>query len=252
MITEMDQIRPLIEYRDERGIVTQHPTWGGDAGDSAHRMGVLALFDNEWSYQETDYIQYFFTEKGILVRHPDGNPPWVREKDRSSRDQNTPWLAALAVKGTKRAQDLAWKITKAVLKNYSRFHNYRKNGTLDAPIKTPDFAGPKTWGLMIRANRAYWAYPLLYVFDLELLGGSIAWNYFRPDRDSDNINHICSLRAGVEVMPTLISKLALWVLDKEKAVAKLKHYWDFPGHSPEPNKDPGYLGEIMIKWLTKE
>lgn len=236
---------PLDEYRDQYGVITQHPEWGADAGDSAHRHGIEYLFNGTLSKP----ISYFYTKEGTLIRHPEGLPVWVREKDRSSRDQNTPWLAAFAVHGNK---EEAKRVAKAVLSNYSRFHNFKKNGTLDAPDKFPDVAGPEIWALFIRGMRIKILYPVLYILDLETLAGTLFWNWGRSEHDSDNTNHIALLKASNEVMPTFVSKLALKLLNKEKAILKLKHYWDVQGFSLEPNKDPGQLGDWIIKWLEKQ
>lgn len=246
---------PITAYADQHGVITQHPRWGADAGDSAHRHGVLALYNDVWIVGDKFALEYFFNEDGKLIRHPDGAQAWTRELDRGSRDQYTPWLAALAIKKARlKSKPLLKKIAKHILANYGRFHNYRKNGQLDAPLKSPDFAGPKIWSVLLRGLFPEALYPVIYpiisILDLEFLLGSLVWNNFR-EGDSDIINHLCLLKASNEVMPTFVSKLALKILDKPMAIRKLKHYWDFPGHSPEPEKDPNYLGHIMITWLEK-
>lgn len=238
----------LDVYRDKYGVIRQHSDQGFDDGDSAHRHGVEYLFKG---YPSLHY-EFFLHSSGQIIRNPSSGT-WTNETERSTRDQNTPWICAYAINACKKQLKLMYK---GILSNFSRFHNYYKNG--HERTKKPhnkwyeiDIAGPEIHACFIRGLKLRFLYPLLWILDLETLIGTLIWNKFRDSSDNDITNHICILKLSNEIKPTFVSTYALKFLDKDLAIKKLREYWDHPLYSKEPNKDPAILGEIIIKWLKK-
>lgn len=105
--------------------------------------------------------------------------------------------------------------------------------TYRAKYKLPDPTLFEVWGLEIRASRAWFLYPLLYLADLETLIGSLIWNKYR-NHDYDIINHVYVVSAIQWKYPTFLGKLAHKLLNWEMAKDKFAYY--FTWH-PENNKD---------------
>lgn len=251
---------PLAPWRDEKRFITQNVKWGGDAGDTANRHGMMFAFNQSIAHADNlgnmyEWPEVFIHESGQIIRHPYGLQPWTRELNRSSRDQATPWIAGLVM--NQQFEDLSSALTRiflAVVKNFSRFHNYKKNGRQER-VKwyEVDLAGPDIWSMFLRGVRLLKPISFLrHITDIHLLIDTCLWNWAKPESDNDIPQHLAILKACNEVMPTSISKLALSLLNKEKAILKVKQYYDFPGYSPEPEKDQVPIGEIIVKWLEKQ
>jgi len=72
------------------------------------------------------------------------------------------------------------------------------------------------WANYIRGFKAWWAYPLLWLFDLDMLVNSAikVWYYSKDPTNSDDLNHHMDLYNAELRMPTLWSKLAFWLYQK--------------------------------------
>ena len=236
----------ITDWMDDNGYITQHPKYGADCGDTANRHGVYHTFRTDEVYVWGAHN--FVIPSGQVVRHPEGEQVWTREEDRSSRDQNIPILCALIkINGVESALP---RIASAVMRNFSRFHNYIHNGRYERkPWYTVDVAGPEIWGLFIRGLKLWYLYPLLCIFDFETLVGTVLWNKFKKESNNDIPQHLCVVKTINDVMPTPFGWLALKLLNKESAILKVKQYYDFPGYSTEELKDQVPIGEMIIKWL---
>lgn len=253
----------LEPWRDEKRFIVQNKKYGGDAGDTANRMGMMLTFLGACAH--TDYNQNHYTwpevfihETGQIIRHPHGKQEWTRELNRSSRDQATPWIAGLTIWRGAHVHGVSFqaalsRIASAVMKNGSRFHNYLHNGSNRAKRWWEvDVAGPEIWALFIRGLDLKYLKWLLPILDLETLVGTAIWNRRGGSPNNDIPQHLAVLKASNEVSPSITSKLALKWLNKDLAVLKCKEYYDFPGYSAEPEKDQVPIGEAIIEWLNAQ
>lgn len=253
----------LEPWRDEKRFIVQNKKYGGDAGDTANRHGMMLTFVGACAHTDYENNQYnwaeeFIHESGQVIRHPYGKQEWTRELNRSSRDQNIPWIAGLTIHrnaevfGVKLVERLR-RIASAVMKNGSRFHNYLHNGSNRAKRWWEvDVAGPEIWALFIRGldiKPLKWLLPIL---DLETLVGTLIWNRRGGSPNNDIPQHLAVLRASNEVSPSITSRLALKWLNKDLAALKCKEYYDFEGHSLEPLKDQVPIGKAIIEWLNAQ
>lgn len=253
---------PRSDYIDEHGAITQHPKFGADEGDSAHREATLALGHllTKTTGPKDFNVGLFWSGSmpGHLVRHNKATRPWIRELNRGSRDQSVPWWCVTALRQHLFGVDKPYfddvKSQMHLVKGRGwRFTNYKKNGRLDAPDKKPDWCPPEMRAMAWRAG--VYSYPrwLIALFDVETLVGTIIWNL--PIRkDNDICNHLSICATAAVVKPTWVSKLAWKWLNKKKAIKLLKQYWDWDGFAKpgEEWKDAWWVAEPWIKLLEEE
>jgi hypothetical protein len=106
----------------------------------------------------------------------------------------------------------------------------------DPSWKLPDVTGPEFWALLIRAmpTPVRWTlYPLLVVFDIETLVGSVVRRFFRPD-NRDVINHSLILVNGMRRCPTFVMWLATRITSRAFLKTRLTAFFGQPG---EPRID---------------
>lgn len=209
-------------------------TDGGDGGDSAAIAGNLLVTGHQVP------IQYYLMNEEP-VRHPDQNK-WYGRPGRFSRDQLVAMLCGMAIDQRnewaretlfkmhrKKWFVLAWnKIRNHV---YETEEEHRVKSTPDvawnpAP-KFPDICGPEVWALWIRVMRAWWLYPLLFLFDLESLLGSIHWAAWRKDNVARN--HLLVTHVSMEVFPSLWSWMSWHITDWKDLKARWKHHCEVCG-----------------------
>lgn len=214
-----------------------------DGGDSCHRIGMyyglLGILPLE------DRVKYFnsglrdfniafskhHVAPGVFVRHP--NLDWdASDWDRMSRDQFQPMIMAA---GYWSRQELK-KITIGHLKRAFLFtNNVRQNGAnkrshgtahYDYGWRFPDVTLFEIWGTFIRAWNAWWLYPLLLIFDLETLGGSIKWRFW--PKHNITLNHTLALLHQMDRLPTPWTWLSGKIMPPERLIKLMgEHFRDF-------------------------
>lgn len=210
-----------------------------DPGDTANREGMFAtaayilhqlgkMDDAEFRFCCDRYDKVISllndpNHSGFIRRYPDPTY-WGGRSDRLSRDQSVPNVVAMGF------------VNKPALKRFFLAHlkyrallfttNTRSNWAwppgdprYDAKEyrwKLPDITILSFHGLYIRAFKAWYLYPLLWLTDIDMLGGAllkVLW-YGKNPTKSDDINHLVAQYQSELVMPTLWSKLAKWVYGK--------------------------------------
>lgn len=223
--------------RDWHGIIGQiQPDLTVEGGDSACWMGHW-LYLNDGACPRTDwttkkYVDWFQVRPGAFVRHPDPamtyhgfgayyNGPYDGV---ISRDQYHGVLA-VCIKG--HHKDVLW----CCIRHHMRWgmlfmYNTRINGQppTQSKWKWPDFTFMDIWALYIRGLRAWPLYPLLLVFDLQLLLASAVIRTEPVEKD-DIINHLIKVIIAKDIMPTPLSFLARLALSRSQVEVKLKKYW---------------------------
>lgn len=203
------------KYLDDNGLPV---TVDGDGGDSCADAGTI------WALSKTQPLinMAMYNQDGEEpVRHPN-KAKWYGRPGRFSRDQLIPYLCFLIMwpaphlrENLFRQHKKKWLVT-----TWNRIRNFvyedkdehyiksTPDVKWDPSPKMPDLTLFEVWGLWIRAYRAYLLYPLLLIFDLETLGGTITW-WWREDRLTRN--HLLVMYVTNKVMPTPWSWLT-WVL----------------------------------------
>lgn len=264
---------PLLEpWLDPKYKLITQPPPEYDGGDTAQREGMfmfgafmlfnMGLMDaNEMFFIQDRYAKVCDTlndpnHPGFLRRFPDPSY-WGSYSDRFSRDQAIPNVIAMSYLATKAQRDPSKHLWKFFLRHlkYSALlfmDNTRANAApADAPWKLPDLTLLSFHSLYIRSFRAWPLYPLMLIFDLDLLVNSLIkiLYYDRTSTNNDDLNHLMCLYQSELHMPTPWSKLAKWLYRFRKfpslagnatnpAQACLNSY--FNGNNPGPRLDLVY------------
>lgn len=223
----------------------------GDGGDSAQREGSLlvyaycALQEGKITQAEFDEIQdrYLANYKrlrekcmpGEIRRHVDESM-WYGENLRMTRDQWTPNVVAIGIIKNNLKVKLDMLLGMALrgfLFTTSFYKNHEPKSR--SSFKSPDLTVLSSWSYVLRWFG--WAFfPLIALFDIDLLIGSLIWKYriSKPDNtNTDILNHVISLLQAKYKCPTPISWLARKVLKPEE-VLKLLHGYH---HAQGPRMD---------------
>lgn len=226
---------------DDRGLIVGTKE---DPGDSLHRFSMYLLGSAWFSGSHPNPLKLLSYKLGKnWVRHP--SPGWWSDPDRLSRDQSTPLVICLA-------EFFQGRLLREFFFNHLKrgffFTNTRKNGATihnhghfkygphepdyvyDYSWKMPDFIGPEFLAIYIRAFGLWWLYPLLCIFDLETLIGSIHWR-FKADQ-TDVLNHLIVCEYGTRKLPTPISILARKLISKDDFNRKMHYYFGRVGLLP--------------------
>ena len=216
-----------------------------DGGDSCQREGMfwalIGMMTKPLKYKwlaaiNRDSVEWFIVMKklhphnGVLLRH--SNPRYdASDWDRMSRDQLQPVVIACGYHPCHLG-----KLTLGHLKRGFLFtNNVRQNGatkrnhgsdSYSYAWKFPDLTGPEIWANFIRSWNAWYLYPLLIIFDLELLVGAIKWRFF--PRHNIAMNQALSQMQALDRMPTLFSWIASKVMPMDKYITLIaSHFTDF-------------------------
>jgi len=243
--------------RDKHGIIGQiQPAYSVievEGGDSATWMGHWLYLNNGTDpggirvKNTEDYVKFF--EKGFCgyVRHPDPEMTYNGfgayydgpYKGCMSRDQLTGVLAALIKGGHHKAmlRVILNHATRGFLFTYNTIHNGRdpknykfnlikffRNPNKDPYFKLPDLTMFKTWAMMLRGfGKLSWIFwPLLCILDLQMIIDTLIGN---KEEEDDTINYAGRLFTSRDYVPTPTSWLALRILDREKLLGDLRHYF---------------------------
>jgi len=218
-------VNDLPPYLDKNGLIV---TLQGDGGDSCANAGTVATLNPDAAVFLSDYVR----TQGFLVRHPDATE-WYGRKGRFSRDQLVALLCALVMRPSKlwlksevrrlhkeRLFLFAWNTIRNFV--YETEEEHKLKSTPDVPWnmswKVPDFTGPEVWALWIRVYRLWYLYPVLCVFDIETLIGSLDWRFRRKDRVTRN--HLLVTYVSTQVMPTPISYLSKMITPVQNLIER--------------------------------
>jgi len=214
-------------------------------GDSGHRVGLsFSLLGMMSPNQRVNYLHAMdFYQKfalhhvddGVFIRHPNPDRD-VSDWDRMSRDQLHPMIIAAGywdqgelnriIKGHLKR---GFIFTNNTRRNGADKHNHRKidGGEMrDYGWKLPDITGPDVWGNFIRAKGAWYLYPFLLIFDLDMFVSAITWRF---RKDNIAMNHTISILHAMDKMPTFWSWLARKIMPVPKLIKLIdEHFHDFP------------------------
>lgn len=234
--------RSLQDHRDSWGLLT-YRRWRSasdkfEGGDTAHREGAFIFFSaltgGDMSYLRQWYHQIKLLlahpiEKGVWRRHPDVGK-WYGDWDRMSRDQATSLVVAMSILGLEDELEIFYG---CLFRRGSFMTNSRHNGVYPfwhglhdprrekkwadkKPFYRRDFCGPEFWAIYWRFKIArrgwkyWWAYPLVWLGDVENLINSlikVRWYGIDPDNADDN-NHILISAHAQRVTETFILRLS--------------------------------------------
>jgi hypothetical protein len=221
--------------KDENQIIGQMQENGTyDGGDSVNWMGHYIYLTGD--KDNFPFVETFEKGFGGYVRHPDPKRsnngfaahyknPWDGV---ISRDQLVGIIAGLIAKGARGAllraaiHHAAWLF----LFSYNNIKNgVNPNNNKDGVNwKWPDLTLFNTWALYLRGFGllSTLTYPILCILDLHLLVSTLLTN---RSKDNDKINYAMRMIIAKDNTPTLISKLAWKILDKDNLVNLIKDYW---------------------------
>lgn len=232
----------------QQGYPTEH-NGGIDGGDSINRMGHyhflieankkigndIAERENLPSRTYCDYDEQLNlfeckNSKGNYRRHPEQTRFGIAYYCNGtydgvmSRDQSIPLVISLIVMGMYKRLFLYF--LRHLMRGLLFTTNTRKNDVVLNKKKLPDFTGPEFLGLYIRSNSitAILLYPLLCIFDLETLIGSLIRRYQTIEQSDDVINHLAICIFQAQNYPTPISYMALKLNKYDDMLKKLKYY----------------------------
>lgn len=245
-------MRKPIEFVDKWGLLDKH--YLPDGGDTCQREGMFfallgmqkkeecfdGMFMCESRYRAV--MDKLHPSPGLLLRHS-----WIgydaSDWDRMSRDQFQPMVIAAGYYGggnDLRGSDLQRLRSGHLKRGFLFTSNTRKNGATkenhgqfsdgevrDYSWKFPDLTGPEVWGNFIRAFNAWYLFPLLILFDLELLFGAIRWRV--APKHNIAMNHTLSQLQAMDRFPTPVSWLARMIMPVPKLIVLIRdHFNDFP------------------------
>lgn len=186
---------------DNKGLIVQS---SGDGGDCLQREGFWAEGGHlNPSYPAVpgmipyDWAMAILWTGGGYTRY--WEYPYNNPSD-TSRDQLVSNIRAMGYFSDKRALK---EILDSILTNWSRFPNN-------------DIAFINDYGRFIRAFRAWYLYPLLFLFDVPLVVNSIIRCVAGrdPNNVGDDVNHIGDLTQSQYVYQTPVSWLARKIYKK--------------------------------------
>lgn len=283
----------IKDWLDPRyNLITQPPPYY-DGGDTAQRCGMYAVGiellyrlgkcdDQEYEFTKTRYEEVLQRlsdpwNPGFIRRYPDAYY-WGGQSDRLSRDQAIPNVVAMGFMNRKRLSAFFWGHLKSrallfmtnTRNNWAWPPGHPEYNEKDYKWKLPDVTLFSFWALYVRAYKNRLLYPLLCVFDVELLGSVLAkcFLYGRDKTKNDDLNLQIELLQSKVVMPTPLSMLAMLIYRKcrpypanpgtatNRAQACLHAYFKNPGN-PGPKLDEVYqeITEHYFEdkiWLKKK
>ena len=245
-----DLLKPNI---DKFGVITQSAADSWDGGDTIQREGMYLcamwyhlqagrVSQQDWldAVNRYDYIikQLNVSNGWSLRRHPDSSM-WYYEPNCMSRDQLTSNLAAL---GYGNQDVLLQLLLKHMIRAMFFTTNTRNNGAYPGTPayawKLPDITFSSIWGAYIRGLNWKLLWPLLPLFDLELVVDSciILYKVKQDPTFCDHLSQQMLLLQSQERMPTWISRLAMWIYKKAGPQQALDQYFTVAKCAPAMNE----------------
>lgn len=220
-------IKPNI---DDFGVIANMP--GNDEGDSSNREGSFALVIRELydlgRISEEDYNVLRMRYRDVLrnlkcghggIRRGIDTSEWTGQNDVMSRDQ---WIPNVIACGSLGLDDLSYfflgHLLRGLLFTTNTCPNEYMTGQPGGEWKLPDLTVLSSWGLYIRAYKAWLLYPFLIIFDIEILVNSciiVYQSYYNPT-ETDVINQLNKLIQAKRRLPTPVSWLSAHILKYDK------------------------------------
>jgi hypothetical protein len=266
-----DLLKPNI---DSFGVITQNANDSWDGGDTVQREGMFmcAMWYHYQAGRITieDYAEMLSRYLAIiqklnydnghsLRRHPDQSK-WYYGTEVMSRDQLTPNLIAL---GYGAPYILKQFLLKHMLRGMLFTTNSRENGAVvgnnptmtrmqkikyalglyDPGVpcfdwKLPDITDPSIWGAYVRGLNYKLLYPTLLLSDWILVIGALG-TYYQTKKgtvtNDQNTQQMLLLQSR-HAMPTLVSRLAMWIYKKTNPMNALNGYFSPAGDGPAMNQ----------------
>ncbi len=235
----------------------------GDGGDTAQRMGmywigqelrvkvglkrftvldVASIADPIRALEGMMIMAKFSIDPGLECPNSPGNYRRTNDEsqrhsacDRLTRDQAT-GIAALMLAGTTYYSDtlvvlvrakckaFAWNMLKRFwFTNNKSSHAWEKN---DPRVGTSrrDFGGFSLMGMCIRCLNWWVLWPLVCVFDSELVFSAVRYRYF--NNRSDVLNHVVRCCIAGNVLPTPSAWLANQINNPDNLYIRMRRYFD--------------------------
>lgn len=217
------------KWLDDKGYPGTRQSDGSyDGGDTAAVIGTIMALSQPLTEQllSSRVVIPFDVIAGAPLRHPD-KTKWYGQPDRFSRDQLIAVLCGLMYN---RQANPGAIYASHRQRRFLTAWNTKKNGAMAVPDKTPDFTGPEVWGLWLRIYKPWWARAVLWFCDLESLGGTIHWRFFRRDRVCRN--HMLVCLASQDHLPTWVSKLSYKINKWDDLIARWTAHCEAVGEFP--------------------
>lgn len=184
---------------------------GGDTLANEARYWFNLYISKTFSDRDIDpgsVLNLLQIEDCVFIR----NPIKYNDPNDVSRDQMTPLIALLGLMGFK---DMLKTILKKQLSRWGLFPN-------------KDIDGPVDFGNYIRAFKAWYLYPFLWLTDLGLVVESIIRNFSKVTDSSDDLDHTVLLIQAQHVLPTLISFIArkIYTHGRAQSSGGVQEAWD--------------------------
>lgn len=239
-----------------------------DGGDSAAKMGMyfslmgmMSDADRErwersagWGTQEWfDFIvPKYHVIDGVVIRHV--NREWdSSDFDRHSRDQLKPNLIAFGYWSRHELKSMLWGHLKrgflfagntrqngATKENHGKVKDPSTGELFDYSWRFPDVTLFDFWGAAIRAYKAWWLYPVLWLTDIYLVVGAIKWRFFA--KNNITLNFVVTLFQAIDRLPTPWWRLSVWIMPPEKLIELAReHLTDFG-----KGQDTEFMADMMI------
>lgn len=201
-----------------------------DGGDSTfhcgHYLTAGHLLGENVIHRDPPLTERLYLGSGYYCRHPD-KKMWYSDKYRVGRDQQKSIISAESfIKGS-------WKrVIPFMLRHATRLFLFeaklKDNG--NHKWKFPAITGPTIWAsylryFMMKSKIFFVFYPLLLLFDLEILLNLFVKTRIDKD-DTDVLNHINYSIWFHYVAPTPWTYLNLKLMDKENFRLRLFKYYD--------------------------
>lgn len=243
----------MRNYRDQWNLLTQASK---DGGDTAQRTGSLytLLFalgqvaDDKGvgTYQGfTEDLHRLRVAPGRYVRHPSSQDPingryipWYSNPNNFTRDQSVVLQSALVLSGDK---DSLRELVQARKQNYfMHFNTESYDDSEEIRKHSPDIPSPIEFAQFIRGLDMWWARPLLYILDLQLLLDVFFRSLNKRNLwDTDN-SMMPVMLSCLGKWPTFIGKLARYLYSKTDAPTRLAYYHSEMNNGIEP------LGDLYV------
>lgn len=212
----------------------------GDGGDSAQRTGsfytLLALLESKTDDRglpltqgaELDFMSLSYGQ-GRYRRNGDGHQSngrwfrWYANPNNFTADQSILLQTAfLTLKNKKRLKDLYDQRRKRCFFHFNT-ESYDDGENVRRTI--PDMPRPIEFSIFMRGLSGWWSYPLLCIFDFQLITDLIFRNLGSRGKYDSDVTYLPVLLSCVNTRPTPWGILAKFLYKKTDAIVRIKEYF---------------------------
>lgn len=235
-------------HRDKYGAIGQPINVNGvnyiEGGDSASWNGLYMYLKGENKVP----MSFFEVGCGAYVRHPHQHPiankygayyrnPW---NGNFTRDQKTGIMVGLI--RTKDYKGLLRMGAHWALRGFLFAYNNKENGKdpYNSPWRVPDLTLFDMWATFLRGfgKFSFLFRNLLLILDLQILLTTFYITYIKKE-DEHVLNYLARLMVSKEFQPTLISLMAVKMVDTKQMDKALLKYWT-------GWRDNGYMAFLFV------